>query len=107
MPWSPPYVRCILYSFLIESDQINHRSTPADFVRYNSLVICAIPGFLALSTGLAGTALFIGLDRSTGSPVSYIGLAGTAVGGLLVGSATVRGMVGTYRLLTPLVGKKI
>ena len=78
---------------------------PIDFVRYNSLVICSIPGFLALSTGLAGTALFIGLDRSTGSPVSYIGLGGTAVGGILVGTATVRGMVGTYRLLTPLVRK--
>ena len=76
-----------------------------DFVRHNSVVICSIPGFLALSTGLAGSALFIGLDRSTGTPVSYIGLLGTAVGGLLIGSATVRGMVGTYRLLTPLVRK--
>uniref|UniRef100_A0A7S0AU34 Uncharacterized protein n=1 Tax=Minutocellus polymorphus TaxID=265543 RepID=A0A7S0AU34_9STRA len=42
------------------------------FVRHNSVVICSLPGFLALSTGLAGSALFIGLDRSTGTPVSYI-----------------------------------
>jgi hypothetical protein len=77
----------------------------AYFVRYHSLIICSIPGFLALSTGLAGIALFLGIDRSKGTPVSYIGLAGTAVGGLLIGTATVRGMVCTYRLLTPLVKK--
>ena len=76
------------------------------FVRYHSLAICSIPGLLAASTGLAGVALFIGLDRSKGTPISYIGLGGTVMGGLLIGSATARGMMCTYRLLTPLVKKK-
>lgn len=75
------------------------------FVRYHSLVICAIPGLLAVSTGLAGVALFIGLDRSKGTPISYIGLGGTVVGGLFIGTATARGLICTYRLLTPLVKK--
>jgi hypothetical protein len=75
------------------------------FVRYHSLVICMIPGLLAISTGLSGVALFIGLDMSQGAPISYIGLFGTMVGGILIGATTVRGMVCTYRLLTPLVKK--
>jgi hypothetical protein len=73
------------------------------FVRYHSLVLCAIPGLLALSTGLSGVALFIGLDMSKGTPISYIGLGGTLLGGLLIGTTTVRGLLSTYRLLTPLV----
>jgi hypothetical protein len=60
-----------------------------------------------MSTGLSGVALFIGLDRSRGVPVSYIGLVGTLTGGVLMISATLRGMIGTYKLLTPLVNKKI
>ena len=75
------------------------------FVRYHSLVICSIPGFLAISTGLAGVALFIGLDRAKGTPISYIGLGGTLLGGIMIGSATARGMVCTFRLLTPLIKK--
>lgn len=42
------------------------------FVRYHSLAICCIPALLAISTGLAGAALFIGLDRAKGTPISYI-----------------------------------
>jgi hypothetical protein len=75
------------------------------FVRYHSLVLCTIPGLLALSTGLSGVALFIGLDMSKGTPISYIGLGGTLLGGLLIGTTTVRGLLSTYRLLTPLVKK--
>jgi hypothetical protein len=77
------------------------------FLSYHSWTICIIPGLLAMSTGLSGVALFIGLDRSKGTPVSYIGLVGTVLGGVLMVSATLRGMIGTYRLLTPLVHKKI
>lgn len=73
------------------------------FVRYHSLLICSIPGLLALSTGLAGVALFIGLDRSKGTPISYIGLGGTILGGMMISFATIRGMTCTYRLLTPLI----
>jgi len=73
------------------------------FLRYHSLAICVIPGLLAVSTGLSGLALAVGLDRSQGTPLSYIGLGGTVLGGLLIGTTTVRGMVCTYRLLTPLV----
>lgn len=73
------------------------------FVRYHSLTILSIPAFLAISTGLAGVAVFTGLDITRGTPISYIGLGGTALGGLLIGSTTVRGMICTYRLLTPLV----
>lgn len=75
------------------------------FVRYHSLAICSVPALLALSTGLAGIALFIGLDRSKGTPISYIGLGGTIIGGIMVGTTTARGMICTYRLLTPLVKK--
>jgi hypothetical protein len=77
------------------------------FLLYHSWTICLIPGLLAMSTGLSGVALFIGLDRSRGVPVSYIGLVGTLTGGVLMISATLRGMIGTYKLLTPLVNKKI
>lgn len=73
------------------------------FVQYHSWMICSIPGFLAISTGLAGVSLFIGLDRAKGTPISYIGLGGTVLGGVIIGSATVRGMMATYRFLTPLV----
>eukprot|EP00956_Cyclotella_meneghiniana_P043972 scaffold296297_cov70-Cyclotella_meneghiniana.AAC.1 len=41
---------------------------------------CAMPALLGLSTTLAGTALFIGIDREHGTPVSYIGLAGSVLG---------------------------
>jgi len=75
------------------------------FLYYHSVMICCIPGLLAFSTGLSGVALFIGLDRAKGTPISYIGLGGTFIGGVFMGSATVRGMLSTYRLLTPLVKK--
>lgn len=75
------------------------------FVRSHSLFIVTVPGLLGLSTGLAGVALFIGLDRAKGTPISYIGLGGTTVGGILIGSAWLRGWNCTYRLLTNLLKK--
>lgn len=69
------------------------------FVKRHSVFICTIPALLGISTGLAGVALFIGLDRSKGTPISYIGLGGTVLGGALIGSSTLRGWLCTYRLL--------
>jgi len=73
------------------------------FVKQHSVFICTIPALLGISTELAGMALFIGLDRSKGTPISYISLGETMMGGALIGSAAVRGWVCTYCLLTPLV----
>jgi hypothetical protein len=65
-----------------------------------------MPALLATSTGLAGTALFIGLDREHGTPVSYIGLGGTVIGGCVLGLVTGSGWVGTYRAVTNAVLKR-
>ena len=61
---------------------------------------------LGLSTSLAGTALFIGLDREHGTPVSYIGLGGSLLGGVVLGMVTGRGWFCTYRSVTKVVLKK-
>jgi len=73
------------------------------FVRMHSWFIVAMPAMLGISTGLAGGALFIGLDRTHGTPVSYIGLAGTTLGGLMLAFVTGRGWLCTYRSLTQMV----
>ena len=65
-----------------------------------------MPALLCASTSLAGTALFIGLDREHGTPVSYIGLGGTLLGGATLALATGRGWVHTYKTLTEAVIKK-
>ena len=56
------------------------------FVRMHGWFIVAMPALLGVSTGLAGSALVIGLDRAHGAPVSYVGLVGTLV-------SAVRGVV--------------
>eukprot|EP01082_Thalassiosira_pseudonana_P008988 g7906.t1 g7906 contig26:537450-538770(-) len=76
------------------------------FVRAHSWAIVAMPALLATSTGLAGTALFIGLDREHGTPVSYVGLGGTVIGGCVLGLVTGSGWVGTYRAVTNAVLKR-
>jgi len=76
------------------------------FVRIHSWSIVLMPALLCASTSLAGTALFIGLDREHGTPVSYIGLGGTFVGGATLALATGRGWIHTYKTLTEAVMKK-
>lgn len=65
-----------------------------------------MPALLGLSTSLAGTALFIGIDREHGTPVSYIGLGGSLLGGAVLGMVTGRGWLCTYRGLTKAVLRK-
>lgn len=62
-----------------------------------------MPALLGLSTTLAGTALFIGIDREHGTPVSYIGLAGSVLGSTFLGLITGRGWIFTYRTVTKAV----
>jgi hypothetical protein len=76
------------------------------FVRLHSWPIVLMPALLGASTSLAGTALFIGLDREHGTPVSYIGLGGTLLGGASLAFVTGRGWVHTYKSLTEAVIKK-
>ena len=76
------------------------------FVRLHSKSIVLMPALLCASTSLAGTALFIGLDREHGTPVSYIGVGGTLIGGATLAFATGRGWVHTYKVLTEAVIKK-
>jgi len=76
------------------------------FVRLHSWPIVLMPALLCASTSLAGTALFIGLDREHGTPVSYIGLGGTLLGGATLAFATGRGWIHTYKTLTEAVIKK-
>ena len=76
------------------------------FVRIHSWSIVLMPALLCASTSLAGTALFIGLDREHGTPVSYIGLGGTLLGGATLAFATGRGWIHTYKTLTEAVIKK-
>lgn len=75
------------------------------FVRYHSWYIVALPALLGISTSLAGSALFIGLDREHGTPVSYVGLFGTLIGGASLGMVTGRGWIHTYKSLTKAVSK--
>jgi len=75
------------------------------FVQHHSKLLVCVPGFLGISTLLAGTALFVGLDLNNGTPISYIGLGGTVLGGGVIGSAALRGWFSTYRSLTKLVRK--
>ena len=84
-------------------------ATPPTFVKafvqaHSKLIVC-IPGLLGLSTLMAGSALFLGLDRTKGTPISYIGLAGTGLGGALIGMASFKGWISTYRFLTFLIKK--
>jgi len=76
------------------------------FVRIHSWYIVALPALLGLSTSLAGTALFISLDREHGTPVSYVGLGGTLIGGAALGLVTGRGWIHTYKSLTDAVLKR-
>ena len=73
------------------------------FVRVHSWYIVALPALLTISTSLAGTALFIGLDREHGTPVSYVGLGGTIIGGTALGLVNGRGWLHTYKSLTAAV----
>lgn len=66
----------------------------------HSWYIVALPALLGVSTSLAGSALFIGLDREHGTPVSYVGLSGTLIGGVALGLVTGRGWIHTYKSLT-------
>ena len=75
------------------------------FVQAHSKLIVCIPGLLGISTLMAGTALFLGLDKTKGTPISYIWLAGTVVGGALIGTASLKGWFTTYRFLTMMVKK--
>jgi hypothetical protein len=70
------------------------------FVRVHSWSIVALPALLGVSTTLAGSALFIGLDREHGTPVSYVGLGGTLLGGAALALVTGKGWIHTYRSLT-------
>lgn len=84
-------------------------ATPPTFVKafvqlHSKLIVC-IPGLLGVSTLMAGSALFLGLDRTKGTPISYIGLAGTGLGGALIGMASMKGWISTFRFLTLLVKK--
>ena len=45
------------------------------FVKMHSWFIVAMPALLGISTGLAGSALFIGLDRAHGTPVCLYGFS--------------------------------
>jgi hypothetical protein len=65
-----------------------------------------MPALLGLSTTLAGTALFIGIDREHGTPVSYVGLAGSVFGSAVLGLVTGRGWICTYRSVTKAVLKR-
>ena len=65
-----------------------------------------MPGLLCCSTSLAGAALFIALDMEHGTPVSYIGLGGTMLGGATLGLISTRGWIHTYKALTDAVIKK-
>lgn len=71
-----------------------------NFVRAHSWFIVSMPALLGLSTTLAGTALFIGIDREHGTPVSYIGLGGSVFGSLVLGLVTGRGWICTYQSVT-------
>ncbi|KAL7532974.1 hypothetical protein ACHAXR_004971 [Thalassiosira sp. AJA248-18] len=76
------------------------------FVRVHSWYIVALPALLGASTSLAGIALFIGLDKEHGTPVSYVGLGGTLIGGVALGMVTGRGWIHTYKSLTEAVLKR-
>lgn len=76
------------------------------FVRIHSWYIVALPALLGVSTSLAGIALFIGLDREHGTPVSFVGLGGTLLGGAALGLVTGRGWIHTYKSLTEAVLKR-
>lgn len=77
-----------------------------NFVRVHSWFIVSMPALLGLSTTLAGTALFIGIDREHGTPVSYIGLGGSVFGSAVLGLVTGRGWMCTYRSVTKAVLKR-
>ena len=77
-----------------------------NFVQMHSWFIVSMPALLGLSTSLAGTALFIGIDREHGTPVSYVGLGGSLLGGVVLGMVTGRGWLCTYRGLTNAILKK-
>ena len=76
------------------------------FVKLYSWPIVMMPGLLCCSTSLAGIALFIALDMEHGTPVSYIGLGGTMLGGATLGLISTRGWIHTYKALTDAVIKK-
>jgi len=75
------------------------------FAKSYSKFIALVPALLGISTLSAGTALFVGLDRSKGTPVSYFGLGGTLAGCTLLCWANVRGMNMTHRLIRRLAQK--
>eukprot|EP00536_Pseudo-nitzschia_multiseries_P016718 jgi/Psemu1/292674/fgenesh1_pg.1208_\ len=75
------------------------------FAKSHSKFIALVPALLGASTLSAGTALFVGLDRSKGTPVSYFGLGGTLVGCAILCLATIRGWNMTYRSIHKLAQK--
>lgn len=85
---------------------MNSQGGIRNFVRLHSWFIVSMPALLGLSTSLAGTALFIGIDREHGTPVSYVGLGGSLLGGVVLGMVTGRGWLCTYRSVTKVVLKK-
>ncbi|KAL9183297.1 hypothetical protein ACHAXT_005084 [Thalassiosira profunda] len=76
------------------------------FVRLHSWYIVSLPALLGISTSLAGAALFIALDREHGTPVSYVGLGGSVVGGAAVATVLGCGWLHNYRALTAAVARR-
>ncbi|VEU42158.1 unnamed protein product [Pseudo-nitzschia multistriata] len=70
-----------------------------------SKFVALVPALLGASTLSTGTALFVGLDRSKGTPVSYFGLGGIISGYALLCVAALRGWNVTYRLIRRLAQK--
>jgi hypothetical protein len=56
-----------------------------NFVQMHSWFTLSMPALLGISTSLAGTALFIGIDCEHGMLVSYVGLGGSLLGGVILG----------------------
>ncbi|MGK3734344.1 MAG: hypothetical protein ACI8RD_003214 [Bacillariaceae sp.] len=75
------------------------------YTKQNSKFIALVPALLGISKVASGSALFVGLDRSKGTPVSYFGLGGIIISTSIVFFATMRGWNTTYRLIKKLAIK--
>ena len=75
------------------------------FTKQNSKFIAMVPALLGISKLASGSALFVGLDRSKGTPVSYFGLGGIIISTSIVLVAAIRGWNTTYRLIRTLATK--
>ena len=64
-----------------------------------------VPALLGVAKFANGTALFVGLDRAQGTPISYCGLIGIGVSGGIIGIAASHGWHSTYRLIQKLAAK--